>query len=144
MLLEPSTDERRKAKESVRRFGIRPGIRLLVRHVAPKQPPRSIARVAMLLLIGKHSLLEQVVDDAPDNALGRYNLGVALLAAGDARSAAAELERARELVPELYGARLALADAYRRLGRLQRAEAVLRRLVEDASCSAMPASPLRS
>jgi len=77
-------------------------------------------------------LIREVIDDEPENALARYNLGALLLAGDDAGGAVAHLEQAIELDPELLGARLSLAQSLLQLGRLEGAESELGRLTELA------------
>jgi len=95
-----------------------------------------INRALVLMDLGKVGeavkILSDVAGDDPDNPLARYNLGVALLQSGDAASARDQLERAVEIDPKLYGAALSLAEAHRMLGKLGKAEAILRDLTRRA------------
>ena len=76
--------------------------------------------------------LEAVVEAEPDNPLALYNLGVAYMASGDAASAMPRLIKTIKLNPDLFGASLSLADVYRRLGNLKKAESVLKTLTRRA------------
>jgi len=75
-----------------------------------------------------HNLLADAVADQPDSALARYNFGVILKRQGDAGGAALQLARAVDLDEDLWGARVALADAWRLTGRLDKAEARMQAL----------------
>ncbi len=68
----------------------------------------------------------------PDNALARYNLGTAILSSRDAASAIPHLVKALEIDPDLHGASLSLAEAYRNMGRLKKAEGLLLELTQKA------------
>lgn len=71
-------------------------------------------------------LLERAAQLAPADALLLYNLGRAALRMGDAAAAAAAFEQAVHRDPRHLAARMNLARAYQRLGRLEEAEALLR------------------
>ncbi len=73
-----------------------------------------------------------LVASEPDNALARYNLGTAILSSADAASAIPHLVKALEIDPDLHGASLSLAEAYRNMGRLKKAEGLLRELTQRA------------
>ncbi|HUT77558.1 MAG TPA: tetratricopeptide repeat protein, partial [Polyangia bacterium] len=72
--------------------------------------------------------LQDLVTAAPGNPLLSYNLGAALLAEQNPAAAIQQLEAALAADPDLHGARLALADAWVKAGRLGEAEKLLRDL----------------
>ena len=100
----------------------------------PDDPRLRINLALVLLDLGKRDravqLLENTIADDPDNGLALYNLGVALNQSGSAGSASRHLQRAVELLPELVGARLGLAQSYLEMGQLNNAEAILLQTTE--------------
>jgi Flp pilus assembly protein TadD len=79
---------------------------------------------------------------APSSADARLALGHALLQAGQAAAAVAELEKAASLEPRMQQAHYLLGRAYKALGRTQDAEAAFARvqkLVQDQAQDAQAA-----
>jgi tetratricopeptide (TPR) repeat protein/spermidine synthase len=76
--------------------------------------------------------LRDLVTAGPGDPLLGYNLGAALLAAENPAAAIVQLEAALAADPDLHGARLALADAWIRAGRLGEAEKLLGDLMDRA------------
>ena len=72
--------------------------------------------------------LETVVSASPDDAEGHYLLGRARRMAADGEGARASLERAVELTPEHYDAKLSLGGLLLDLGDFEAAEALYRPL----------------
>lgn len=79
-----------------------------------------------------HNQLIEVVEATPNSALANYNYGVSQLALQNAGEALLYLEKAIRLDDSLMGARLALADAYRQMGRLDKAESRLQGITVEA------------
>jgi tetratricopeptide (TPR) repeat protein len=69
------------------------------------------------------NLARQAVEVDPKNAEAHHLLGRILLANGDLRASASELERAKQLAPDSPAVRSHLAMAYTKLGRMQEAKA---------------------
>jgi tetratricopeptide (TPR) repeat protein len=75
-------------------------------------------------------MLARLRADNPRSAIVLHDLGSVLLASGDPSGAAGQLEQAVRWDPDSIGSRLALAEARVRLGEADKAEAVLRVVID--------------
>ncbi len=82
------------------------------------------------------SILSALHVEVPSSALVQYDLGAALLAAGEAEAAASHLRAAAAADTELVGAALAVGEAEARIGNLPRAKTVFEALVQREPWSA--------
>jgi tetratricopeptide (TPR) repeat protein len=67
------------------------------------------------------------LEDDPDDADARYNLGLAFRVKGDDALAIVELEQARQQSPGVADIEAELAEAYRAVGRMEEARAAAQR-----------------
>ncbi|MBN2525416.1 MAG: fused MFS/spermidine synthase [Deltaproteobacteria bacterium] len=99
-------------------------------------PARKINLALALMDEGRpkeaHNWLVEALEEAPGSALANYNYGVLQLNMNNAGEGVAYLEKAVVLDNSLMGARLALADAYREMGRLDKAWSRLQGITAEA------------
>ena len=78
-----------------------------------------------------HNEMVDALRESPDSALANYNYGVLQLQMKNAGEAVMYLEKAIAIDGSLIGARLSLADAYRQMGQLDKAEARLQAMTVE-------------
>jgi tetratricopeptide (TPR) repeat protein len=95
--------------------------------ISPSHVPSLVALAAIDLekaeVAGAGILARQATGADPKNAEAHHLLGRVLLANGDLRASASELETAKQLAPDSPGVRSHLAMVYAKLGRTQEAKA---------------------
>jgi tetratricopeptide (TPR) repeat protein len=79
-----------------------------------------------------HNVIVDVLKNEPDNPLANYNYGVVLLNLDNPGEAAGYLAKALYLDPELPGAKLSLADSYRRMGQFDKARSLMQSLTAQS------------